>query len=65
MQAIESSSNSEAVRRVVLRHGDAVLGIPPVRRAERVRILERLFDLFRDHDPADEVRRLEEQGQGF
>ena len=58
-------SVSEAIRRAVLRHRDAVLGIPPARRSERVQILERLFDLFQDHDPADEVRRLKEEDEGF
>ena len=58
-------STSEAIRRAVLRHRDAVVEIPPARRAERVRILERLCDLFQGHDPADEVRRLKEQDEGF
>lgn len=58
-------STSEAIRRAVLRHRDAVVGIPPARRAERVRTLERLFELFQGHDPADEVRRLKEQDEGF
>lgn len=58
-------STSEAIRRAVLRHRDAVIGIPPARRAERVRTLERLFELFQGHDPADEVRRLKEQDEGF
>ena len=49
----------------MLRHRDTVLGIPPARRSERVRTLERLFDLFQDHDPADEVRRLKEEDEGF
>ena len=58
-------STSEAIRRAVLRHRDAVLGIPASRRQERVRVLNRLFDLFEDHDAADEVRRLEVQDEGF
>ena len=58
-------SVSQAICRAVLRHRDAVLGLPPARRSERVRTLERLFDLFQDHDPADEVRRLKEEDQGF
>ena len=58
-------STSEAIRRAVLRHRDAVVGIPPARRAERIRTLERLFELFQGHDPADEVRRLKEQDEGF
>ena len=58
-------STSEAIRRAVLRHREAVLGLPSSRRQERVRILERLFDLFEHHDAADEVRRLKEQDEGF
>ena len=58
-------SVSEAIRRAVLRHRDTVLGIPPARRSERIRTLERLFDLFQDHDPVDEVRRLKEEDEGF
>ena len=58
-------STSEAIRRAVLRHRDAVLGIPRSRREERARILDRLFDLFEDHDAADEIRRLKEQDEGF
>ena len=58
-------STSEAIRRAVLRHREAVLGLPPSRRQERMRVLNRLFDLFEDHDAADEVRRLKEQDEGF
>ena len=49
----------------MLRRRDTVLGVPPARRSERVRILERLFDLFQNHDPVDEVRRLKEEAEGF
>ena len=58
-------STSEAIRRAVLRQRDAVLGVPRDRRAERVRLLHRLFDLFEGHDAADEIRRLKEQDEGF
>ena len=58
-------STSEAIRRAVLRHRDAVFGIPRSRRRERVQVLNRLFDLFEDHDAADEIRRLKEQDEGF
>ena len=58
-------STSEAIRRSVLRHRDTVLGIPRARREERIRLLERLFDLFDGHDVTDEIRRLEEQDEGF
>ena len=58
-------STSEAIRRAVLRHREAVLGIPPARRAERVRVLERLFELFEGHDADEEIRRLKEEDEGF
>ena len=32
---------------------------------ERIRTLERLFELFRGHDAAAEIRRLKEQDEGF
>ena len=32
---------------------------------ERVRTLERLFELFSGHDAAAEIRRLKEQDEGF
>ena len=58
-------STSEAIRRAIVRQRNAVLGIPPTRREERVRILERLFEQFQDNDPAEEVRRLKrEMGRG-
>lgn len=58
-------SVSEAIRRAVLRHRDAVLGIPRGQRAARVRVLEELFDLFEGHDAGEEIRRLKEQDEGF
>jgi hypothetical protein len=38
--------------------------VPP-RRKERVRILEHLFEQFHGNDPAEEVRRLKEEDEGF
>ncbi|MDE0001910.1 MAG: hypothetical protein OXQ29_04370 [Rhodospirillaceae bacterium] len=58
-------SVSEAIRRAVLRHRDAVLGISQGHRAARVQVLAELFDLFQGHDAEDEVRRLKEQDEGF
>ena len=58
-------STSEAIRRAVLRHREAVLGVPDAKREQRVRTLNRLFELFEGHDAADEVRRLKEQDEGF
>lgn len=58
-------STSEAIRRAILRHRQAVLGVPDEQRAEKIKILDRLFELFDGHDAADEVRRLKEQDEGF
>ena len=58
-------STSEAIRRAVLRHRDAVLGVPATERAERVRLLHRLFELFDGHDAENEIRRLKEHDEGF
>ena len=58
-------STSEAIRRAILRHRDAVFGLPEARRKERLQTLDRLFELFEDHDAADEIRRLKEQDDGF
>lgn len=58
-------SISEAIRRAVLHHRDTELGVSPARRAERVQALERLVDLFQDHDPVEEVRRLREEDEDF
>ena len=57
-------SASEAIRRSVLRNRDMIPGVSPVRRKERVQILDRLFHLFEGHDAKDEIRRLKEQDGG-
>jgi hypothetical protein len=58
-------STSEAIRRAVVRHRDAVFGVPAASRKERRQVLERLFDLFEGHDAEAELRRLKEQDSGF
>ena len=58
-------SVSEAIRRAVTRHRDAIIGIPQGRREERLQILGHLFELFDGHDAGDEIRRLKEQDEGF
>lgn len=58
-------STSEAIRRAVVRHRDAVFGVPEESRRERQKVLERLVDLFDGHDAIDEVRRLKLQDEGF
>ena len=56
-------STSEAIRRAVLQHRDAVFGIPPAWREERVQVLDRLFRLFDGHNPEDEIRRLKREDE--
>jgi hypothetical protein len=56
---------SEAIRRAVVRHRDAVVGVPAEVRRERTRTLHRLFELFEGNDPRAEVRRLKEEDEGF
>ena len=58
-------STSEAIRRAVLRHRDAVMGTPAALRRKRGQVLERLFDLFSGHDAAEEIKRLKTQDAGF
>ncbi len=58
-------STSEAIRRAILRHRDAVFGVPAESRRERAKVLERLFVLFDEHDAEDEILRLKSQGEGF
>ena len=58
-------STSEPTRRAVPRLRDAAWGASRDCRAERRRTLERLFGLFQDQNPADEVRRLKEEDEGF
>lgn len=58
-------STSEAIRRAVVRHRDAVFGVPEGSRRDRVKSLERLFELFDGHDAEEEIRRLEAEAEGF
>lgn len=58
-------STSEAIRRAVLSHRDAVFGIPAGSRKERRTNLLRLIDLFKGHDAEEEIRRLKAQDEGF
>ena len=44
---------------------DAVRGLPPEKRRQRVHTLERLFVLFESNDPEAEVRRLKSEDEGF
>ncbi len=58
-------SVSEAIRRAVIRHRDAMSGVPMDRRHDRRRVLEHLFQLFEGHDAEEEIRRLKAEDEGF
>ncbi len=58
-------STSEAIRRAILRHRDAVFGVAAESRAERRKSLLRLIDLFQGNDPDEEIKRLKSQDEGF
>jgi hypothetical protein len=65
LAAVYRCSTSEAIRRAVVRHRDAVYGVPAANRQQRKRALKRLFELFEGHDAAEEVRRLKAEDRGF
>lgn len=58
-------SVSEAIRRAVLRQRDDVFGKTVRDRARRRKIMTRLFVLFKDCDPEEEVGRLKREDDGF
>ncbi|HWL86006.1 MAG TPA: hypothetical protein VNO21_09400 [Polyangiaceae bacterium] len=58
-------SSSEAIRRAVVRERDALLGQGVNAKTERRRLLQKLFVLFEDNDPAAEVARLKAEDEGF
>lgn len=58
-------SVSEAIRRAITNHRDAVVGVPDEARLARTAALHRLFELFEGHDAAGELSRLKEEDEGF
>ncbi len=58
-------STSEAIRRAVVRHRDAVFGVPPHVRLDRRATLDHLFRLFEANDAGDEIARLKREDEGF
>jgi hypothetical protein len=50
---------------IVDEHADAAEEVPKHVREQRVKALERLFELFEGHDAAEEVRRLKSEDQGL
>ena len=65
LAVVYGCSTSEAIRRAVVRHRDAVYGVPAASRKQRKQALKRLFELFEGHDAAEEVARLKAEDQGF
>ena len=58
-------STSEAIRRAIVRHRDAVFGVPSKTRSERRQVLERLFEVFEGHDAEGELQRLRVEDDAF
>jgi hypothetical protein len=48
-----------------LKQRDADFGLTRTDRARRRATLQRLFELFEDHDPTEEIRRLKTEDAGF
>lgn len=55
----------DAIRRSVIAQRDLVSGVPKGIRQQRVKTLNRLFELFEGNDAAAEVRRLKREDPGF
>lgn len=58
-------STSEAIRRAIVGYRDQLTETPTHLRRERRRMFEELIEAFQGHDPAEEVRRLKEEDEGF
>lgn len=48
-------SMSEAIRRAVIAHRDVTMGVSEEFRRQRVKALNRLFELFEGHDAETEI----------
>ena len=57
-------SSSEAIRLAIVRHRDALLGVPEQARRERRKVLGRLIKLFEGHDAKAEISRLKREDEG-
>lgn len=58
-------SVSEAIRRAVVRQRDLTRGVSAERQKERVRALEKLYELFSENDAENETRRLADENRNF
>lgn len=56
---------SEVMRRALLDYRDKMVGVTPEFRDQRVKALNRLFDLFQGHDAREEIRRLKTEDEGY
>jgi hypothetical protein len=65
LSTIYDCSTSEAIRRAVIHHRDAVLGISPESQKKRQHILCRLFELFEGNEAEEEIQRLKKEDEGF
>lgn len=52
-----------SIRRIVARQRPALV-VPAESRIERRAVLERLFELFENNDPDEEIRRLKAEDEG-
>ncbi len=58
-------STSEAIRRSVLAHRNTVFGVSEEVRQRRVKVLERLIELFDGHDAEAEIRQRRAEDEFF
>ena len=58
-------SASEAIRRAVVSHRNTLFGVPEESRRERVKVLERLVELFDGHDAEAEIRQRKAEDAEF
>lgn len=59
------TSLSAVIRQALVRQRDLELGVSDASRSRRRAALERLFELFEDHDPDAEIEELKRQDEGF
>lgn len=65
LAARQGCSMSEAIRRAVLAHRDTVCGVSEEFRRQRVKALERLFELFEGHDAEAEIEQRKAEDEFF
>jgi len=58
-------SVSEAIRRAVMAHRDSACGVSEEFRRQRVKVLERLIEMFDGHDADVEIRQRKAEDEFF